>query len=123
MSQRILIVDDEPDLVDVLSLLFSTLGYTVETATDGRSALEAVERERPDLVLMDIMMPRMSGLEALAALKGEAATRDIPVVMVTARAYESERQGGLEAGADAYVAKPFENRELVALVRRLLEQD
>ncbi|MFP5501218.1 MAG: response regulator transcription factor [Candidatus Sericytochromatia bacterium] len=122
MGKRILIVEDEPDLVEVLSIIFRAYGYETEVAGDGVSALEAIAEKRPDLVLMDVMMPRMNGLEVCRRLKQDPATRALPVVLLTAKAHDVDKASGLEAGADAYLAKPFENADLIATVQRVLAE-
>lgn len=111
----ILLADDNADLRDYIRRLLSSL-YTVETAADGIAALEAIERNPPDLVLTDVMMPRMDGFELLRSLRSNAATKDIPIILLSARAGEESRIEGLEAGADDYLIKPFSARELVTRV-------
>lgn len=122
MGNRILIVEDEPDLVEVLSIIFRAYGYETEVAGDGVSALEAIAARPPDLVLMDVMMPRMNGLEVCRRLKQDPATRSLPVVLLTAKAHDVDKANGLEAGADAYLAKPFENVDLIATVQRVIAE-
>lgn len=117
---RILIADDNADMRAYLQGLLSP-AYRIETVADGEQALEATRRERPDLVLSDIMMPRLDGLELLKALRSEESLRDIPVVLLSARAGEEARVEGLDAGADDYLVKPFSARELLARVGALLE--
>ncbi|WP_405005201.1 response regulator transcription factor [Kitasatospora purpeofusca] len=120
-TARLLVVDDEPALRDALesSLVFE--GYEVATATDGYEALESVERDRPDLVLLDIMMPRMDGLTAVRRMRSRGDT--VPVLMLTARDAVGDRVTGLDVGADDYLAKPFELDELLARVRALLRRN
>jgi CheY-like chemotaxis protein len=95
-------------------------GFEVATACDGQEALDLVDRDRPDLITMDVMMPGVDGLTAAGRLKTNPATADIPIVMVTAAAQESDRLAGLAVGVDAYVTKPFEPDDLVNTVRSLL---
>jgi PAS domain S-box-containing protein len=116
----ILLVDDNADMRDYIRRLLSGT-YTVDTAADGVAALEAIERNPPDLVLTDVMMPRMDGFELLRSLRSNAATQDIPIVLLSARAGEESQIEGLEAGADDYLIKPFSARELVARVEATLK--
>ena len=117
---RILWADDNADMRDYVRRLLSQ-HWTVETVGDGQAALEAVRVRRPDLVLTDVMMPRLDGFDLLRALRGDPGTRGIPVILVSARAGEESRVEGLEAGADDYLVKPFSARELIARVNARLE--
>jgi two-component system response regulator MprA len=117
---RVLVVDDEPALRDALESSLAFEGYEVLTASDGLEALDAVAEEQPDLVLLDIMMPRMDGLTAVRRLRGRGDT--VPVLMLTARDAVGDRVTGLDVGADDYLAKPFELDELLARVRALLRR-
>ncbi len=113
---RVLLVDDNADLREYVQGLLAAVGYQVDTAGDGEAALAIIRRSRPDLVLTDIMMPRMDGFGLLAAIRADAALSDLPVIMLSARAGEEAQGEGLEAGADDYLAKPFSARELLARV-------
>jgi two-component system response regulator MprA len=117
---RVLVVDDEPALRDALESSLAFEGYEVTTASDGLEALDAVAAQQPDLVLLDIMMPRMDGLTAVRRLRGRGDT--VPVLMLTARDAVGDRVTGLDVGADDYLAKPFELDELLARVRALLRR-
>jgi len=117
---RILVIDDEPEMVRGLEDNFRFEGYQTLSATDGAVGLALALREGPDLVLLDIMMPRMSGWDVLRALRDKQL--DIPVIMLTARGEEVDRVLGLELGADDYVTKPFSLRELLARVRAVLRR-
>ncbi|KQV24226.1 MULTISPECIES: response regulator transcription factor [unclassified Kitasatospora] len=119
-TARLLVVDDEPALRDALESSLAFEGYEVTTATDGFEALDAVERDHPDLVLLDIMMPRMDGLTAVRRMRARGDTA--PVLMLTARDAVGDRVTGLDVGADDYLAKPFELDELLARVRALLRR-
>jgi two-component system, OmpR family, response regulator ResD len=119
MSERVLIVDDEPIVRDVLSRYLTRSGFEVETADDGEQALEVHGSTHPDLVLLDIMLPRLDGLAVFARIREQATT---PVIMLTARGEETDRVVGLEVGADDYVTKPFSPREVVARVRSVLRR-
>jgi DNA-binding response OmpR family regulator len=117
---RILIIDDEPEIVRGLEDNLRFEGYETESATDGEAGLALALGRAPDLVLLDVMMPRMSGWEVCRALRARGV--DVPVIMLTARAEETDRVQGLELGADDYVTKPFSLRELLARVRAVLRR-
>jgi DNA-binding response OmpR family regulator len=120
MAKRILIADDEPNIVASLEFLMEQAGYEVKAVADGNEALAAVASFRPDLVLLDVMMPGRSGYEVCEKLKGDAATRGVKVLMLSAKGRDVEMAKGLDLGADAYVTKPFSTRELAAKVREML---
>jgi two-component system alkaline phosphatase synthesis response regulator PhoP len=119
-AHRILIVEDEPDMVLGLKDNFEFEGYEVVTASDGATGLERARSQKPDLVILDIMLPKLSGLEVCKALRGEGF--EAPIVMLTARGQEIDKVVGLELGADDYVTKPFSIRELLARVRAILRR-
>ena len=119
MDARILLVEDDPSIREITALGLRAAGFTVETAADGVEGVERWRHDRPDLVLLDVMLPRLDGLEVLRAIRREATT---PVVMLTARADTIDVVVGLESGADDYVRKPFEMPELVARVRAALRR-
>jgi len=116
---RVLVVDDEPMVRDVLARYLSRSGFEVDVAADGMAAIEAFDRRNPDLVLLDLMLPRIEGLEVFRRIRSRAPA---PVIMLTARGAETERVVGLEMGADDYVAKPFSPSEVVARVRAVLRR-
>jgi two-component system, OmpR family, response regulator ResD len=118
-GELILVVDDEPTIVEVVELYLRREGFEVASAADGSAALAAVERRRPDLVVLDLMLPGMSGLEVAQRLR---AGGRLPIIMLTARGEETDRVVGLELGADDYVVKPFSPRELVARVKAVLRR-
>ncbi len=120
MGNRILIVDDEPNIVISLEYLMKKEGFEVAVAGDGEVALAMVASFRPDLVLLDVMMPKKSGFEVCQALRADAATAQIKVVMLTAKGRESEVAKGMALGADLYVTKPFSTKDLVARVKSML---
>jgi len=118
---KILAVDDEPSIIRLVQINLERAGYSVVTAKDGREGLEKVSQERPDLVVMDVMMPYMDGFEALGHIRRDPETRDIPVIMLTAKAMDSDVAQGYRSGVDCYLTKPFNPRELVTFVKRILE--
>ena len=123
MSQgRILVVEDEPDIAELIEYNLVREGYRVDVAGDGEDALERIVREAPDLVLLDLMLPGLDGVELCRRLKEDPVTRSIPVIMVTAKGEESDIVLGLGVGADDYVSKPFSPRELTARVRAVLRR-
>ncbi len=117
---RILIVDDEPEIVRGLEDNLRFEGYQTCAATDGETALALAAREAPDLIILDLMMPRLSGWEVCRALRAKGI--DVPIIMLTARGAEADRVRGLELGADDYITKPFSLRELLARVRAVLRR-
>jgi DNA-binding response OmpR family regulator len=120
MARKVLIADDEPSIVASLQFLMTQSGYEVMTATDGEAALAMVEQFQPDLVLLDVMMPRRSGYEVCQEMRRREEWRHIRIVMLSAKGRETEVSKGMAVGADAYVTKPFSTRELVARVDALL---
>jgi CheY-like chemotaxis protein len=116
----ILVADDDADILALLALRLERAGFRVVQAADGEQALALARNLQPRLAVLDVMMPRLSGTEALAALRADPATRGLRVILLSARAQESDVERGLAAGADAYLAKPFQAPELIDLVQRLL---
>jgi len=121
-AARILVVEDEPDIAALVAYQLTREGFRVETAASGGEALKAVGREIPDLVVLDRMLPGISGDDVLRSIREEPATRSLPVLMVTARREQEDRIEGLELGADDYLGKPFSPRELVLRVQSLLRR-
>lgn len=119
MAMKVLVVEDESSLVETLEYNLTREGYDICTATDGLAALEVARRERPDLILLDIMLPGLDGLEVCRILRQEMS---VPILMLTARADEVDKVVGLELGADDYLTKPFSMRELLARVKSLLRR-
>jgi DNA-binding response OmpR family regulator len=119
-QKRILIADDEEDLVTTLQFTLEKEGYECLTAYDGKEALDKAKRENPDLIVLDIMMPKMNGYEVSRLLKFDARFKHIPIVMLTARTQEKDKEIGRETGADRYITKPFEMDDLVSTVRNML---
>jgi DNA-binding response OmpR family regulator len=120
MAKRILIADDEPNIVMSLEFLMEASGFEVRTAGDGEQAIEAIAAFRPDLVLLDVMMPKRNGYEVCQWIRADPALAGVKVVMLTAKGRDADVEKGLGVGADAYVTKPFATRELVARVNALL---
>ena len=120
MAKKVLIADDEPNIVTSLEYLMTKSGYEVAVARNGDEALALVESFRPDLVLLDVMMPRRSGYEVCQKMRERADWRHVRIVMLSAKGREAEVNKGLSLGADDYVTKPFSNRELIAKVAGLL---
>jgi DNA-binding response OmpR family regulator len=120
MKHKVLVVDDEPDAVELIAFNLKGAGLDVITAADGTEALKKAAQHSPDLIVLDVMLPEVDGLEVCKVLRRDAKTSAIPILMLTAKAAEIDRVLGLELGADDYVTKPFSPRELVLRVKRLL---
>jgi DNA-binding response OmpR family regulator len=120
MTQTILIADDEPNIVISLEYLMKREGYQVQVARDGQEALDAVAVKVPDLMLLDVMMPRKTGFEVCQALRARPDCQQLPIVMLTAKGRDTDVAKGQAMGATAYMTKPFSTRELVEKVRQLL---
>ncbi len=119
---KILIAEDEPDIRELVAFMLRFAGYEVLAASNGEEALQTATREVPDLVLMDVRMPRMTGYDACRMMKANPELRDVPVVFLSAKGQESEIQSGLEAGAEEYLLKPFSPDELTNRVRTILSK-
>ncbi len=122
MANKILVVDDEPNIVLSLEFLMKQAGFQVRTASDGEAALAAVAVEAPDLVLLDVMMPRKNGYEVCQAIRANPDCKGVRIIMLTAKGREVEREKGLALGADDYITKPFSTQEVVERVRELLAE-
>jgi len=120
MSKKVLIVDDEPNIVAALEFLLEKQGYQVRVAANGEDALEQLDAFGPDLVLLDVMVPKLSGYEVCQRMRAEPKWRNIKIVMLSARGREVEISKGMSLGADLYVTKPFSSADLVATIRDLL---
>jgi len=116
----VLVADDDPDILSLVKLRLERSGYDVVSAGDGEQALEAARTRAPDLALLDVMMPKLDGYEVTALLRQQEETRDLPVILLTARVQESDIARGVEAGADDYVKKPFSTHELRDRVQAVL---
>jgi len=121
MTRSILIADDEPNILISLEYLMKREGYTVSVARDGEEAIAAILRDRPALVLLDVMMPKKSGFEVCQEVRANDAVKDTLILMLTAKGRETDVAKGLGSGADAYMTKPFSTKELVQKVRDMLE--
>jgi DNA-binding response OmpR family regulator len=117
---RILVADDDVDIRELVEFKLSTLGHDVVAVADGAAAIDACQASRPDLAVLDVMMPGVSGLEAIRAIRADPALADLPVILLTARAQESDVETGFDSGADDYITKPFSPRELASRVQALL---
>lgn len=119
---RIVVVEDDRDIAELVRRYLERAGYLVELVSSGREALVSLEKGPPDLIVLDLMLPELSGTDVCRAVRANERTAHVPVIMLTARAEEAERIAGLETGADDYIAKPFSPNELVARVRALLRR-
>src|SRR5262252_5935128 len=121
-GRKILIIEDESDVADLLEMGLRKAGFRITTAADGAIGLQKARHNRPDLIILDLMLPKMSGLEVCRILKADVATAQIPILMLTAKAEEVDRIVGLEFGADDYVTKPFSPREVMLRIRAILRR-
>jgi len=121
-GRKILIIEDENDVADLLSLNLRKAGFRVSMAADGANGLQKARDDRPDFIILDLMLPKMSGLEVCRVLKGDTVTAHTPILILTAKAEEIDRIVGLEFGADDYVTKPFSPREIVLRIRAILRR-
>lgn len=119
MPTRILIAEDEPNIIESLSFILKRSGFDVQAAKDGEAALAALRRERPDVMILDVMLPKMNGFDVLKTVRSEDGLKDLPVVLLTAKGQSQDRRMAEEIGADAFVTKPFSNQHIVDTVNRL----
>jgi len=122
MTKHVLIADDEPNIVISLEFLMKREGHRVSVARDGDAALEAIRRERPDLVLLDVMMPGKSGFEVCQAVRGDETLAGVKILMLSAKGRDTDLAKGSALGADAYMTKPFSTKDLAARVRQMLTE-
>lgn len=120
--KRILVVDDEIYIVHILEFSLTMEGYSVLTASDGDEALKLIDSERPDLIVLDIMMPKIDGYEVCRRLRQDEQFSDLPVILLSAKGRPIDREAGLQAGANDYITKPFSPRKLLGKIRELLER-
>ena len=123
MTHSVLVVDDEPNIVLSLEFLIAQAGYEVRVARDGEAALRAMEEKTPDLVLLDVMMPRRDGFDVCETIRANPAWKKVRIIMLTAKGRDIEREKGLALGADAYITKPFSTREAMERIKQFLEDD
>ena len=116
---RVMIVEDEPNIVESLSFVFSREGWQVAAALDGQTAIERLLSEPPDVLVLDVMLPPLNGFEVLKRLRSEPSLKHLPVLVLTAKGQEKDRHTAMRLGADAFVTKPFSNRDIVQQVRAL----
>jgi DNA-binding response OmpR family regulator len=116
----IVVADDDVDIRDLVEFKLTTLGHQIVTVADGSSAVDACRTSRPDLAVLDVMMPGLTGLEAVREIRSNPALKDIPVILLTARAQQSDVQTGYDSGADDYITKPFSPKDLASRVEALL---
>jgi len=121
MAKKILVVDDERHIVRLVEVNLTRAGYEILTAYDGVEALEKVKADKPDMIVLDVMMPRMDGFEVLKRLQADASTQDIPVIMLTAKAQDADIFRGWSSGVSSYLTKPFNPRELLTFVERIFQ--
>ena len=121
-KKRILLVDDEKDLVETVTFRLEAAGYEVIPAYDGQEALDKARKEKPDLIILDLMLPKMDGYKVCAMLKRDQRYMNIPIIMFTARAQESDEKLGYECGANAYITKPFQHEAVLAKIKELLKE-
>lgn len=120
MAKRILVVDDEQDIVKMVGLRLKANGYEVLSANDGQQGLETAQKEKPDLIILDVMMPKMDGYKVCGLLKKDSRFAKTPIIMFTAKAQDKDKDLGREVGANAYLTKPFDPPALIAKVKELL---
>jgi DNA-binding response OmpR family regulator len=120
MGQRVLIVEDEPHIVETLTFVLGREGFTVSSVLDGEAAMDRLRQEPPDLMILDVMIPRLNGFEVLKLAKADPALRRIPVIVLTAKGQVQDRRLAEEIGSDGFMTKPFSNREIVERVRQLI---
>lgn len=122
MSEQVnvLVVDDDPDIRELVAFKLGQMGYSVSTEKDGEGGLAAAIDGKPDLVLLDVMMPKLTGIEVCQKLREEEGTADVPIILITAKAQEADVERGFAAGADDYIVKPFSPRELASRVEAVL---
>ncbi len=123
MTHSVLVVDDEPNIVLSRVFVINQAGYEVRVARDGEAALRAMEEKLPDLVLLDVMMPRRDGFDVCETIRANPAWKKVRIIMLTAKGRDIEREKGLALGADAYITKPFSTREAMERIKQFLEDD
>ena len=122
MNAKILIADDEPNQLELMSFNLSNAGYSIIKASNGKEAMELIENHSPDLIILDWMMPKMSGIDVCRTLRSRSETKQIPIIILSARSEDSDKSLGLDTGADDYISKPFSPKELISRVKALLRR-
>ena len=122
MNANILIADDEPNQLELMSFNLSNAGYSIIKAANGKEAIELIENHSPDLIILDWMMPKMSGIDVCRTLRSRSETKQIPIIILSARSEDSDKSLGLDTGADDYISKPFSPKELISRVKALLRR-
>ena len=122
MNANILIADDEPNQLELMSFNLFNAGYSIIKATNGKEAIELIENHSPDLIILDWMMPKMSGIDVCRTLRSRSETKQIPIIILSARSEDSDKSLGLDTGADDYISKPFSPKELISRVKALLRR-
>ena len=123
MTRTVLLVDDEPNIILSLEFLIEQAGYEARVARDGDAALKSIEERKPDLILLDVMLPKRDGFDVCERIRANPAWNDIRIIMLTAKGRDSERERGLALGADAYITKPFSTREAMEQIKRFLDDE
>ncbi len=121
MTKRVLLAEDEPNIVESLTFLLERAGYQVSVQTDGRKALDAALSEPPDLLILDVMLPELSGYEVLRHLRTDRRGETLPVVMLTAKGQRADRETAMDCGADLFITKPFANSDIISAVEGLID--
>ena len=120
MAKKILIVDDEPEIVEFIGMRLAAKSYDIIKAFNGEDALRMAMKEKPDLIILDVLMPPPDGLKVCSTLKNDASYKNIPIILLSAKATEKDRETGKQCGADEYLTKPFENKDLLDNIKKLL---
>lgn len=123
MAVDVLIAEDEPSILESLDFILRRAGWSIDSVTDGEAVLERVRRNRPRVLVLDVMLPKRSGFDVLKQLRADSETRDLPVLILTAKGQQQDRRIAEELGADGFVTKPYSNSEVVGAVRHLLGED
>ncbi|MEM7720481.1 MAG: response regulator [Pseudomonadota bacterium] len=119
-DRRVLLIEDEPNIIEAIRFILSRDGWRVDTHSDGKTALEAIQARTPDLIILDVMLPNRSGYDILHDLRGDSAMQDVPVLMLTARGQKKDRELAEKLGASRFMTKPFSNGEILDTVRELV---
>jgi len=121
MAHRVLLAEDEPNIVESLVFLLNRAGFEVDVQSDGKRALETALAERPDVIVLDVMLPRIDGFEILRSLRADKAGRNLPIIMLTAKGQREDRETALRCGADLFITKPFANADVIKAIQELVQ--